>query len=173
VTAGEATVEATTTEQRQAALEAIAAEVRVCTRCKLAQARTRAVPGEGHADTEVMFVGEGPGQTEDAQGRPFVGRAGELLVRLLASVGWRRQPIEASRRTRSSPARPTNGRPWASSVCPGPSPTNMTSVSACPSPGTALVLVCASLQRVQIRTSAAIASSAARRCSVVVASTVA
>jgi DNA polymerase len=93
VTAGEATVEATTTEQRQAALEAIAAEVRVCTRCKLAQTRTRAVPGEGHADTEVMFVGEGPGQTEDAQGRPFVGRAGELLVRLLASVGWRRQEV--------------------------------------------------------------------------------
>jgi len=40
-----------------------------------------------------MFVGEGPGQTEDAQGRPFVGRAGELLVRLLASIGWRRQEV--------------------------------------------------------------------------------
>jgi DNA polymerase len=93
VTAGQATVEATTTEQRRAALEAIAAEVRICTRCKLAQTRTRAVPGEGHADTEVMFVGEGPGQTEDAQGRPFVGRAGELLVRLLASIGWRRQEV--------------------------------------------------------------------------------
>ena len=93
MTAGEATVEATTTEQRRAALEAIAAEVRVCSRCKLAQTRTRAVPGEGHPDTEVLFVGEGPGQTEDAQGRPFVGRAGELLVRLLASIGWRRQEV--------------------------------------------------------------------------------
>jgi len=93
VTAGEAIVAATTTEQRRAALEAIAAEVRACTRCKLAQGRTKAVPGEGHADTEVMFVGEGPGQTEDAQGRPFVGRAGELLVRLLASIGWRRQEV--------------------------------------------------------------------------------
>ncbi len=97
MTAGEATVEATTTatttEQRQAALEAIAAEVRGCTRCKLATGRTNAVPGEGHPDTEVLFVGEGPGQTEDAQGRPFVGRAGELLVRLLASIGWRRQEV--------------------------------------------------------------------------------
>jgi uracil-DNA glycosylase len=93
VIAGEATVQATTTEQRRAALEAIAAEVRVCTRCRLAQGRTRAVPGEGHADTEVVFVGEGPGQTEDAQGRPFVGRAGELLVKLLASIGWRRQEV--------------------------------------------------------------------------------
>jgi uracil-DNA glycosylase len=93
VTAGEVIVEATTTEQRGAALEAIAAEVRTCTRCKLAQGRTKAVPGEGHPDTEVMFVGEGPGQTEDAQGRPFVGRAGELLVRLLASIGWRRQEV--------------------------------------------------------------------------------
>ena len=93
MTAGEATVEATTTDQRRAALEAIAAEVRACTRCKLAEGRTNAVPGEGHPDTEVMFVGEGPGQTEDAQGRPFVGRAGELLVRLLASIGWRRQEV--------------------------------------------------------------------------------
>jgi DNA polymerase len=93
VTAGEAIIEATTTEQRRAALEAIAAEVRACTRCKLAQGRTKAVPGEGHPDTEVLFVGEGPGQTEDAQGRPFVGRAGELLVRMLASIGWRRQEV--------------------------------------------------------------------------------
>ena len=83
----------TTTEQRRAALEAIAAEVRVCTRCRLSQQRTKAVPGEGHPDTEVVFVGEGPGQTEDQQGRPFVGRAGELLVKWLASIGWRRQEV--------------------------------------------------------------------------------
>jgi DNA polymerase len=83
----------TTSEQRRAALEAIAAEVRTCTRCRLAQGRTRAVPGEGHPDTEVVFVGEGPGQTEDQQGRPFVGRAGELLVKWLASIGWRRQEV--------------------------------------------------------------------------------
>jgi DNA polymerase len=93
VTGGQATIDATTTEQRRAALEAIAGEVRACSRCRLAQGRTKAVPGEGSPDTEVMFVGEGPGQTEDAQGRPFVGRAGELLVRMLASIGWRRQEV--------------------------------------------------------------------------------
>jgi uracil-DNA glycosylase family 4 len=93
VTSGEATIEAATSEQRRAALEAIAAEVRACTRCRLAEGRTKAVPGEGNPDTEVLFVGEGPGQTEDAQGRPFVGRAGELLVKLLASIGWRRQEV--------------------------------------------------------------------------------
>ena len=83
----------TTTEQRKATLEVIAAEVRTCTRCRLAEGRTKAVPGEGHPDTEVVFVGEGPGQTEDQQGRPFVGRAGELLVKWLASIGWRRQEV--------------------------------------------------------------------------------
>jgi len=92
VTAAGVTAE-TSTEQRRAALEAIAAEVRTCTRCRLAEGRTKAVPGEGHPDTEVVFVGEGPGQTEDQQGRPFVGRAGELLVRWLASIGWRRQEV--------------------------------------------------------------------------------
>ena len=81
------------TEERRAALEAIAAEVRTCTRCRLSQTRTRAVPGEGHPDTEVLFVGEGPGQTEDQQGRPFVGRAGELLVKLIGTLGWRRQEV--------------------------------------------------------------------------------
>jgi uracil-DNA glycosylase family 4 len=78
---------------RRAALDAIATEVRACTRCRLAQTRTKAVPGEGHPDTEVVFVGEGPGQTEDQQGRPFVGRAGDLLVRLLGTLGWRRQEV--------------------------------------------------------------------------------
>jgi DNA polymerase len=75
------------------ALEAIAAEVRACTKCGLAATRTNAVPGEGRADTEIVFVGEGPGQTEDQQGRPFVGRAGELLVKLISTLGWRRQEV--------------------------------------------------------------------------------
>jgi DNA polymerase len=78
---------------RRATLEAIAAEVRACTRCRLHEGRTSAVPGEGHPSTEVVFVGEGPGFHEDRQGRPFVGRAGDLLVRLLASIGWRRDDV--------------------------------------------------------------------------------
>jgi DNA polymerase len=79
--------------ERREALEAIAGEVRVCTRCRLHAGRTHAVPGEGHPDTEVVFVGEGPGMNEDRQGRPFVGRAGDLLVRFLATIGWRREEV--------------------------------------------------------------------------------
>jgi DNA polymerase len=79
--------------ERREALEGIAAEVRACTRCRLHAGRTQAVPGEGHPDTEVVFVGEGPGMNEDRLGRPFVGRAGDLLVRLLATIGWRREEV--------------------------------------------------------------------------------
>src|SRR4051812_30108820 len=80
-------------DERRAALEEIASEVRDCTNCRLHQTRTKAVPGEGAPDTEVVFVGEGPGFNEDRQGRPFIGRAGDLLVKLLASIGWRREDV--------------------------------------------------------------------------------
>jgi DNA polymerase len=82
-----------TRDERRAALEQIANEVRGCTACRLHEGRTRAVPGEGDPDTEVVFVGEGPGFNEDREGRPFVGRAGGLLVRLLGAVGWRREDV--------------------------------------------------------------------------------
>jgi uracil-DNA glycosylase len=82
-----------TTEERKVALEAIASEVRVCQRCRLSETRTRAVPGEGSPDTEVVFVGEGPGSNEDRQGRPFVGAAGKLLDELLGMVGWQRSDV--------------------------------------------------------------------------------
>ena len=82
-----------TDAERRTALEAIAAEVRVCTNCRLHVTRTRAVPGEGDPDTEVVFVGEGPGFNEDRGGRPFIGRAGDLLVKLLGSIGWRREDV--------------------------------------------------------------------------------
>ena len=82
-----------TDAERRAALEAIADEVRVCTRCRLHETRTKAVPGEGDASTEVMFVGEGPGMNEDREGRPFVGRAGGLLVNLLRHIGWFRDDV--------------------------------------------------------------------------------
>ena len=82
-----------TDAERRAALEAIAAEVRDCTRCRLHATRTRAVPGEGDPSTEVVFVGEGPGQNEDREGRPFVGRAGGLLVNLLGHIGWTREDV--------------------------------------------------------------------------------
>ena len=79
--------------ERQKALDVIGAEVAACTRCRLHRTRTKAVPGEGTAATEVIFVGEGPGFNEDRQGRPFVGQAGALLGELLGSVGWSREEV--------------------------------------------------------------------------------
>ena len=58
-----------------------------CTRCKLSQSRSRIVFGCGNPDAELVCVGEGPGEEEDRQGFPFVGRAGQLLTKMLASVG--------------------------------------------------------------------------------------
>jgi DNA polymerase len=90
---GRGRISGVTDAERRAALEAIAAEVRDCTRCRLHTTRTNAVPGEGDPSTEVVFVGEGPGQNEDREGRPFVGRAGGLLVNLLAHIGWTRDDV--------------------------------------------------------------------------------
>jgi uracil-DNA glycosylase family 4 len=82
-----------TSEERRVALETIASEIRVCDRCPLSQTRTQAVPGEGDPDTEVVLVGEGPGQREDQSGRPFVGAAGSLLAELLGMVEWTRDDV--------------------------------------------------------------------------------
>lgn len=82
-----------TSAERRAALETIASEVRACTKCRLAAGRTNAVPGEGSPDTEVVLIGEAPGFNEDRLGRPFIGRAGDLLVKLLGSIGWRRDDV--------------------------------------------------------------------------------
>jgi DNA polymerase len=79
--------------ERRTALEAVATEVRTCTKCRLHETRTLAVPGEGSPDTEVVFVGEGPGFNEDRQGRPFVGRAGDLLTKFLATLDWKRDEV--------------------------------------------------------------------------------
>lgn len=75
------------------ALAEIADQVSACTRCELHYSRKHAVPGEGPADAELMFIGEGPGFHENEQGRPFVGAAGQFLEELLASIGMRREQV--------------------------------------------------------------------------------
>jgi uracil-DNA glycosylase len=74
-------------------LQTIATEVSTCTQCKLHAGRLKAVPGEGPANAELMFIGEGPGFHEDQQGRPFVGAAGKFLEELLAYAGYRREQV--------------------------------------------------------------------------------
>ncbi len=68
-------------------LEKIAGEIKNCTLCGLCEKRTQAVPGEGAEHPLVLVVGEGPGAEEDQTGRPFVGKAGQLLDKMLASIG--------------------------------------------------------------------------------------
>jgi DNA polymerase len=106
-------------DERREALERIAAEVRSCTACRLHAGRTRAVPGEGDPDTEVVFVGEGPGQNEDREGRPFVGRAGQLLVQLLASIGWRREDVFITNVVKCRPPGNRDPEPDEIAACAG------------------------------------------------------
>jgi DNA polymerase len=68
-------------------------EVLACTRCALADGRTQVVFGAGDPDADLMFVGEGPGAEEDRQGVPFVGRAGQLLTKLIADIGMTRDDV--------------------------------------------------------------------------------
>lgn len=75
------------------AFDKLIREVHECTRCTLSRKRTNAVPGEGSLDADVMFVGEAPGYYEDRDGRPFVGRAGQLLDEMLALIGLRREEV--------------------------------------------------------------------------------
>jgi DNA polymerase len=80
-------------EQRRSDLADLNALVQACTACPLATTRTRAVPGEGPVDAEIMFIGEAPGYYEDQQGRPFVGAAGQFLEQLLQSIGLKRTDV--------------------------------------------------------------------------------
>jgi DNA polymerase len=74
-------------------LEQIRADIGECIRCKLCEGRTKIVYGEGDAAARLMFVGEGPGADEDAMGRPFVGRAGQLLDKIIAAIGLKRENV--------------------------------------------------------------------------------
>ncbi|HXW56866.1 MAG TPA: uracil-DNA glycosylase [Candidatus Cybelea sp.] len=74
-------------------LERIREDIGDCTRCKLHKARTNIVFGVGNQKAELVFVGEGPGHDEDAQGEPFVGRAGRLLTQMIEAMGLRREDV--------------------------------------------------------------------------------
>ncbi len=78
---------------RRESLEDIRAELGDCRRCKLAAGRRNIVFGSGNAHAELMFVGEAPGSEEDEQGLPFVGRAGQLLTRIIEAMGMHRDEV--------------------------------------------------------------------------------
>ena len=74
-------------------LEGVRNEMGDCRRCKLNKTRRTLVFGEGNPKAQLMFVGEGPGYDEDVQGRPFVGRAGQLLTKIIQSIGLQREDV--------------------------------------------------------------------------------
>lgn len=95
-------------------LEQLAAEVKSCTRCPLHRTRTNDVFGEGNPAARLLCIGEGPGETEDRLGRPFVGRAGELLDKLLAAIDLPRADVYIANIVKSRP--PQNRKPLPDEV---------------------------------------------------------
>ena len=95
-------------------LDEVAQAVAACTRCPLHQTRTNSVPGEGDPKAGMFLVGEGPGETEDRLGRPFVGRAGELLDKLLAALDLPRSSVYIANIVKNRP--PQNRKPLPDEV---------------------------------------------------------
>ncbi len=85
-------------------------QISACTKCGLSKGRTKSVPGDGSTSADVMFIGEGPGFYEDQQGIPFVGRAGNLLNEMLASIGLRREDVYITNMVKCRP--PNNRDPF-------------------------------------------------------------
>ncbi|WP_428898261.1 DNA polymerase [Parelusimicrobium proximum] len=81
------------TEEKVKAVNDIAEEIKNCKKCPLGSTRLNAVPGEGDVNARIMFVGEGPGFDEDHKGRPFIGRAGTLLTKMIEAMGLKREDV--------------------------------------------------------------------------------
>src|SRR2546427_69008 len=104
------------------ALEDLAARIRGCTLCRLHEGRGHAVPGEGPADAKLFLVGEAPGRHEDAEGRPFVGAAGEVLDSVLGGGGLSRRDVFITDRVKCRPPqnrKPRPGRPVKAALSSG------------------------------------------------------
>jgi DNA polymerase len=99
------------------ALLAVREEVGECTRCKLARGRTKLVFGVGNPAAELMFVGEGPGEDEDLQGEPFVGRAGQLLTKMIEAMGYRREEVYIANVVKCRPPGNRNPEPDEIEAC--------------------------------------------------------
>jgi uracil-DNA glycosylase len=100
-------------------LNAFAASVAGCTKCRLAQGRTQVVFGVGDPNADLMFVGEAPGFHEDKQGYPFVGQAGKLLDRLLAGIGLERSQVYIANVLKCRPPGNRDPQPDEIEACEG------------------------------------------------------
>ena len=104
-------------QDRAEALREIHEEIRACTKCPLHAGRTKAVPGAGPVDAEVMFIGEGPGFHEDQQGLPFVGASGQFLDELLANAGIDRESVYITNVVKCRPPGNRDPKPEEVAAC--------------------------------------------------------
>jgi DNA polymerase len=111
---GDPVIPATGAQHVDETLEDIRRDLGDCRRCKLWSTRTNIVFGEGNPKAELMFVGEGPGADEDATGRPFVGRAGQLLTKMIEAIGLKREDVYIANVVKSRP--PGNRTPESDEV---------------------------------------------------------
>ena len=98
-------------------LESIRAEIGDCQRCKLAPKRTNIVFGSGNPKAELVFVGEAPGSDEDEQGLPFVGRAGQLLTKIIESINLKREDVYICNVLKCRPPENRNPEPDEVAAC--------------------------------------------------------
>jgi uracil-DNA glycosylase len=98
-------------------LLAVREELGECTRCKLGRGRTNLVFGVGNPASELAFVGEGPGEDEDLRGEPFVGRAGQLLTKMIEAMGYRREDVYIANVVKCRPPGNRNPEPDEIEAC--------------------------------------------------------
>jgi len=106
-------------ETKGDALKAIRDDLGECKRCKLHRTRKTIVFGEGNPGAKLMFVGEGPGFDEDVQGRPFVGRAGQLLTKIIESINLKREEVYIANIVKCRPPQNRNPEPDEIQACRG------------------------------------------------------
>lgn len=104
-------------EEKRQRLALLAQESTTCTRCVLHERRNRVVFARGSAEAEIAFVGEGPGADEDQQGLPFVGRAGQLLDRMIAAMGYGREDVYVCNVVKCRPPENRTPRPEEAIAC--------------------------------------------------------
>ncbi len=95
--------------QKSKTLEELNSQIKDCTKCRLAKNRTKFVFGVGNPKAKVMFIGEAPGRDEDLQGEPFVGRAGQLLDKILMAINFKREEVYIANMVKCRP--PENRAP--------------------------------------------------------------
>lgn len=107
----------TKTLAKPANWEELIRSISACTACRLCETRTNTVPGDGSLKAKLMFIGEAPGAEEDKQGRPFVGRAGQLLTKMIEAMGLKREDVYIANCVKCRPPENRNPMPDEIALC--------------------------------------------------------